>query len=554
MLLSLFVQNFAIIDNVKIEFKDKMTVLTGETGAGKSIIIDAIGLLFGARASSDLVRFGEDKAIIEGIFTEIPLAIQKFTESSAEDMLVIRREIYSNGKSICKINNQIVTLSQLSEISELLGDIHTQFDTQRLINPKNYLEFIDDEEVKALINDYQKELKKYNEIKNEYNDLLNKNSLDNQRLEFLKFQIKELEEANLSVSEEEELKNRSYYLINFENILRNMKEFIEIYDDKNTLDNIYFSLNNLKKLAEIDSKYQEFYNSLDSIYYELVEIVDVVRKNYKLADFDEQEFEAINERLGVYSDLKRKYKKSTEEIVEYLAEIKKEIAKIENYDEILENLAKNLNDSYNKTYEIAKNIREKRINLAKSLEKKIIENLQDLKLKNTRFEIKFNELDNITFKNNGIDEVDFLISFNVGEPLKPLSKVASGGELSRFMLALKEVISEKVNLQTIIFDEIDSGVSGEVAYSIANKIKSISKNVQVLCVTHLPQVAAISDHHLNIKKEIINLDNTQRTVTKIEELDYDKRVFEIAKMISNGAVTEASKNLAIELLKSTSNF
>lgn len=554
MLLSLFVQNFAIIDNVKIEFKDKMTVLTGETGAGKSIIIDAIGLLFGARASSDLVRFGEDKAIIEGIFTEIPLAIQKFTESSAEDMLVIRREIYSNGKSICKINNQIVTLSQLSEISELLGDIHTQFDTQRLINPKNYLEFIDDEEVKALINDYQKELKKYNEIKNEYNDLLNKNSLDNQRLEFLKFQIKELEEANLSVSEEEELKNRSYYLINFENILRNMKEFIEIYDDKNTLDNIYFSLNNLKKLAEIDSKYQEFYNSLDSIYYELVEIVDVVRKNYKLADFDEQEFESINERLGVYSDLKRKYKKSTEEIVEYLAEIKKEIAKIENYDEILENLAKNLNDSYNKTYEIAKNIREKRINLAKSLEKKIIENLQDLKLKNTRFEIKFNELDNITFKNNGIDEVDFLISFNVGEPLKPLSKVASGGELSRFMLALKEVISEKVNLQTIIFDEIDSGVSGEVAYSIANKIKSISKNVQVLCVTHLPQVAAISDHHLNIKKEIINLDNTQRTVTKIEELDYDKRVFEIAKMISNGAVTEASKNLAIELLKSTSNF
>ena len=223
MLLSLFVQNFAIIDNVKIEFKDKMTVLTGETGAGKSIIIDAIGLLFGARASSDLVRFGEDKAIIEGIFTEIPLAIQKFTESSAEDMLVIRREIYSNGKSICKINNQIVTLSQLSEISELLGDIHTQFDTQRLINPKNYLEFIDDEEVKALINDYQKELKKYNEIKNEYNDLLNKNSLDNQRLEFLKFQIKELEEANLSVSEEEELKNRSYYLINFENILRNIK-------------------------------------------------------------------------------------------------------------------------------------------------------------------------------------------------------------------------------------------------------------------------------------------------------------------------------------------
>lgn len=553
MLLSLYVKNFAIIDNVEIEFKDKMTVLTGETGAGKSLIIDAIGLLFGDRASSNLVRFGEEKAIIEGVFTEVPKLVQELTNSNADDVLIIRREIYANGKSICKVNNQTITLSQLSEISEMLGDIHTQFDTQRLINPKNYLDFIDNEEVKELLINYQEELKNYNKFNKEYKDLLNRNDSDLQRLDFLKFQINEIETAKISISEEEELKQKSNYLMNYENLLNNLKEFIDYYDEESTLDNIYNSTINLKKLEEIDSKYKEYLSTLEDAYYQIVDVVDQVRKDFKLADFDESELEYINERLGLYSDFKRKYKKTTEEILKYYEEIKKEISNIENYDEIIANLEKKVKESYNKTLEIGKNIREIRISLAKSLEKSLIANLKDLKLKNTRFEIVFNDLDNITFKPNGIDEVDFLISFNIGEPLKPLSKVASGGELSRFMLALKEIISEKVNLQTIIFDEIDNGVSGEVAYSIANKIKSISKNLQVLCVTHLPQVAAISDHQINIAKDVIIEKSEKRTITKIEELDHDLRVIEIAKMISNGIVTEASKNLAIELLKSSIN-
>ena len=553
MLLSLYVKNFAIIDNVEIEFKDKMTVLTGETGAGKSLIIDAIGLLFGDRASSNLVRFGEEKAIIEGVFTEVPKLVQELTNSNADDVLIIRREIYANGKSICKVNNQTITLSQLSEISEMLGDIHTQFDTQRLINPKNYLDFIDNEEVKELLINYQEELKNYNKFNKEYKDLLNRNDSDLQRLDFLKFQINEIETAKISISEEEELKQKSNYLMNYENLLNNLKEFIDYYDEESTLDNIYNSTINLKKLEEIDSKYKEYLSTLEDAYYQIVDVVDQVRKDFKLADFDESELEYINERLGLYSDFKRKYKKTTEEILKYYEEMKKEISNIENYDEIIANLEKKVKESYNKTLEIGKNIREIRISLAKSLEKSLIANLKDLKLKNTRFEIVFNDLDNITFKPNGIDEVDFLISFNIGEPLKPLSKVASGGELSRFMLALKEIISEKVNLQTIIFDEIDNGVSGEVAYSIANKIKSISKNLQVLCVTHLPQVAAISDHQFNITKDVIIEKSEKRTITKIEELDHDLRVIEIAKMISNGIVTEASKNLAIELLKSSIN-
>lgn len=545
MLLSLYVQNFAIIDNVQIEFKDNMTVLTGETGAGKSLIIDAIGLLFGSRASSNLVRFKEDKAVIEGVFSYLPKFVQELTGSSEDDVLIIRREIYANGKSICKINNQNVTLSQLVEISELVGDIHTQFDTQRLFNPKNYLNFIDNEEIKNLIEEYSIQLKNYNSINKEYHSLLNKNNNDLQRLEFLKFQLNEIETAKISVEEEEDLKQRSNYLMNYENILNNLKQIVELYEENNTLDNIYNSLSNLSKLETYDPKYAKYKQTIEDSYYTLTDTVEEITKDLKHLDFDENELNEINDKLGIYSDFKRKYKKSTEDIIKYYIEIKNEVNSIENYDENIAILEKKVNAAYNKTLELGKNIRGKRLILAKSLEENIIKHLIDLKLKNTRFEVIFNSLDNITFKADGIDEIDFNISFNIGEPLRTLSKVASGGELSRFMLALKVLVSEKLNLQTIIFDEIDNGVSGEVAYSIANKIHKISEKVQVLCVTHLPQVAAISDHQINIKKLI----SGERTITEIQELNNDERIIEIAKMISNGEVTNASKNLASELIK-----
>lgn len=545
MLLSLYVQNFAIIDNIQIEFKDNMTVLTGETGAGKSLIIDAIGLLFGSRASSNLVRFKEDKAVIEGVFSYLPKFVQELTGSSEDDVLIIRREIYANGKSICKINNQNVTLSQLVEISELVGDIHTQFDTQRLFNPKNYLNFIDNEEIKNLIEEYSIQLKNYNSINKEYHSLLNKNNNDLQRLEFLKFQLNEIETAKISVEEEEDLKQRSNYLMNYENILNNLKQIVELYEENNTLDNIYNSLSNLSKLETYDPKYAKYKQTIEDSYYTLTDTVEEITKDLKHLDFDENELNEINDKLGIYSDFKRKYKKSTEDIIKYYIEIKNEVNSIENYDENIAILEKKVNAAYNKILELGKNIRGKRLILAKSLEENIIKHLIDLKLKNTRFEVIFNSLDNITFKADGIDEIDFNISFNIGEPLRTLSKVASGGELSRFMLALKVLVSEKLNLQTIIFDEIDNGVSGEVAYSIANKIHKISEKVQVLCVTHLPQVAAISDHQINIKKLI----SGERTITEIQELNNDERIIEIAKMISNGEVTNASKNLASELIK-----
>lgn len=550
MLVSLLVKNFAIIDNIQIDFNDHMSVLTGETGAGKSLIIDAIGLLFGKRSSSDLVRFNENKATIEGVFSnyneklievldklDIPYDINEF--------FVIKREVFSNGKSICRINNNTITLSNLVEISEHVGDIHSQFDTQGLTNPKNYLEFIDDDDIKNDLLLYKDSLDRYKNILSEYENLKNQTNDDLQKIEFYKFQISEIEKAKLDVQEEIELKNRFNYLSNFENISTSIKEVLDIYNDQGVLDNMYNSVISLQKIEKFDEIYKKYREQIEESYYNLNDLILDLSSKFSNFDFDINELDEVNDRLALYSDLKRKYKKNTKELIEYLLEIKKVVNNIENFDDLVKELEKNTNKIFNETYEIAKNISNKRKEKSKILVLKMKESLSELYLKNLNFEIFFDEND-VSFKKDGIDKIDFMVSFNKGEPMKSLSKIASGGELSRFMLALKSIISDKMRLQTLIFDEIDTGVSGAIAFSIANKIKSISKNSQVLCVTHLPQVAAIADNHYKISKVI---DNDNRTKTQIEILTNENRVYEIAKMISNGEVTNASKNMAIELLK-----
>lgn len=545
MLVSLNVKNFAIIDNIKLDFKEGMSVLTGETGAGKSLIIDAIGLLFGKRASPDWVRHGENKATIEGVFSGSNPKIKEILgiELGEEDYLVIKREIYSNGKSLCKVNNETVTLSQLAEISEAIGDIHSQFDTQGLFNPKNYLQFLDDGKILALLSEYRKCLKKYQDAESRHRDFVRKQREDNERLDFLKFQLSELERINPSVEEEEDLKARSHYLNNFGTVSENLRAVHSLYEENDLLGKIYESFSLLEKLESFDSKFKEYRQQIESAYYDLSDIVSEIAQEYQKLDFDVSELDTINARLGAYSDLKRKYRKTTAEIVAYREELEKTLENIENYDFLLSELEENVKKTHDRTMEIAKNISAIRRENAKKLEIDIKENLADLQLKNVEFTIEFKG-DN-KFTKDGIDEVDFLITFNPGEPMRPLSKIASGGEMSRFMLALKTLVSEKLDLQTIIFDEIDNGVSGAIAHSIAKKLKKISERTQVLCVTHIPQVASISDHHYRIQKQL----DGERTTTQVEELDHGARVLEIAKMISDGRVTDASKNLAVELLK-----
>lgn len=549
MLISLSVKNFAIIDNMQIDFHEAMTVLTGETGAGKSLIIDAIGLLFGKRASSELIRFGENKATIEGVFFNPRKEIFDLLGEDIEpdETLIIKREIFANGKSLCKINNHAVTLAQLAEISEFIGDIHTQIDTQGLFNPKNYLKFIDDDAIDADLSTYRILLKAYREADRRLQNLLKKNQEDTQRLEFLKYQTKELEKANLSATEEEALKQQANYLANFENISQNVQSFLDIFNENKVLDNIYSALALLGKLEKYDEKYKVLKKNIEDEYYSLSDSVSDVAGMFKKFEFDPQELEQINERLGLYSDLKRKYKKTVAEIVSYRERVTKELSEIENYDEFLKEAEDDAKAKYEAVLKSAQGISERRKMLAKELRTQILSNLSDLQLKNTRLEIVFADPAVPLFNHDGIDSIDFMITFNPGEPLRPLSKVASGGELSRFMLALKTIVAGKMKLQTIIFDEIDNGVSGAIAYSIASKIKNISRDSQVLCVTHLPQVAAIADYHFRISKAT----EAGRTITRLEQLDQESRIVEIAKMISNGVVTPASQNLAAELLKTT---
>ena len=548
MLVSLLVKNFAIIDNINIEFADNMTVLTGETGAGKSLIIDAIGLLFANRASAELVRHGETKAVIEGVFTRlnpklVNILQEKEIEISTDDVLTIKREIYDSGKSTCRINEYSVSLATLSEISEYIGDIHTQFDTQKLTNPKNYLSFIDDEQVSLWLLTYNEELKKYQQIVKEYNRLLTQEAEGKEKLSFYHYQIDEIAKAAISVTEEQELHERANILNNYETIVTNINQFRDLYEQNNLLDCIYQSLSLLNKVEKFDKKYMNYRNRIEDSYYNLNDVVSEILADFKKDDIDLHELEEINTRLGLYSDLKRKYKMNTAEIVAYFQKISEEIEQIENFDVILADLKQQRDESYHKTLSWGRKISEYRQQLANNFVDKIKFTLKDLQLKDVQFEVRFMQ-EKLEFKKDGIDTIDFMISFNKGEPVKSLAKTASGGELSRFMLALKTLVSHKLELQTLIFDEIDNGVSGEIAFSIASKIKEISLNAQVLCVTHLPQVAAIADHHLKISKKVSN----NRTVTNIENLTYPERVDEIAMMISNGQITTASKNLAIELL------
>ena len=549
MLQSLSVKNFAIIDNIQIDFNDYMTVLTGETGAGKSLIIDAIGLLLGFRASSEQVRYGESKATIEGVFSNYATAVDellKDNEIEPDDFLVIRREIYANGKSLSKINGEAVSLTLLNEVSSLLGDIHTQLDTIKLVNPKNYFEFIDTLDIKKILEFYQKDLKEYRSVLNKYNEKLKAKNELIQKLDFLKYQLNEIKKAKLDINEEENLQNELRILNNHEKIASNYYEFISYFDNNNILDNLYDAISALKKNISYDNKLSSVCDRLDEAYYNIDDIFDSIKSNFKNDEFDVTSLDEINERLAVYSNLKRKYHMTTEELINNLGKLEKEVDELENFDFYLDELLKEKNRLYDIVYNEAKEISDKRKESAKNLIKSISLVFKDLSLRDTILEIDFksDSGDNL-FKANGIDIIDFLVSFNKGEPVKPLSKVASGGELSRFMLALKSLSYADIDAKTFIFDEIDSGVSGEIANNIALKMKEISNVHQVLCVTHLPQVAAKAKYQLNITKKVLD---SNRTVTEVNELDYEKRVESIAKMISDGNVTIASLNLAKELL------
>lgn len=556
MLSLLKVKNFAIIDNLTVEFTDGFTVLTGETGAGKSLIIDAIGLLFGDRSSTMMIRSGESKALVEGIFENVSdntknILNELQIELLDGDTVAIKREISNQGKSLIRVNGEIITLNQLDLIASTLGDIHTQTDTHKLFKPQNYLTFIDNEEVASLSLLYNEARKKYLKAIKNYNEINELSILDTTNFEFWQYQYNELEKANLNINEEKNLEEELDYLNNFEYIHKNLLSINELFNDNNILDHLYEIISYTDKLAKIKSDYQKDSEKLNDCYYELEDLSNKFKNTFKSLDFDNVRLDEINERLSYLNSLKNKYKKNIKELIQFKGELKAKIESFEQIDDKILDAKKEVENSFSDLLTKTKDLTNARKKSAKKLEESVLNTLNDLMLSKVQLNISFDEY-NVTdpynssiFKTNGADNIDILISFNIGEPLRPLSKIASGGEMSRIMLALKVHVLKTLKLSTVIFDEIDSGVSGSVAGKIAEKLKEISKDTQLLAITHLPIVASYSDQHYNIYKEFTE----NSTSTKIKELSVDERISVLSEMINPNDTTNQAYELAKTMLE-----
>ncbi|WP_142589277.1 DNA repair protein RecN [Staphylococcus epidermidis] len=558
MLQTLSIKQFAIIDELDINFSDGLTVMSGETGSGKSIIIDAIGQLIGMRASSDYVRHGEKKAIIEGIFDidESKDAIN-ILESLAidvdEDFLLVKREIFSSGKSICRINNQTVTLQDLRKVMQELLDIHGQHETQSLLKQKYHLQLLDDyadNQYSDLLNHYQLS---YNQYKNKRKELEELESADQallQRLDLMKFQLEELTEASLKEGEVDQLESDIKRIQNSEKLNLALNNAHQVLTDESAIpDRLYELSNYLQTINDIvPEKFVRLKEDIDQFYYMLEDAKHEIYDEMANTEFDEQVLNEYESRMNLLNNLKRKYGKDITELIAYQSKLANEIDKIENYEQSTSQLREEIKTLYNEVIDIGKKLSQERRRVARELRDHIVSEIQNLQMKDANLEISFKPLDEPTIE--GIEFVEFLISPNRGEPLKSLNKIASGGELSRIMLALKSIFVKSRGQTAILFDEVDSGVSGQAAQKMAEKMRDIAQYIQVICISHLPQVASMSDHHLLISKA----SNADRTTTQVKELKDENKIDEIARMISGASVTELTRENAKEMIKQNHNI
>lgn len=548
MLNALNIKNFAIIDDLQINFSNGFSVLTGETGAGKSIIIDALGLLIGDRATPSLVKNGANRAFIEGTFflkKDIKNKIEEILDDELEDdYLYVSKDIYIDGRSVSKINGRSITINNLKEIMSLIVDIHSQHDNQYLLNSNNYLSLLDN-----FMNEEQLQIKKmyidsYNQylmIKKEYEDVLNE-KISEQEIEFIKYQNKEIEAVDLKENEIEELQleqKRIYQFTQFAESVNNTSQLLG--GDEGAIDKIYLAKKFIEKISD-DEIFAPYYERIDTLYYDLVDILDSLKNDFENLDIDENRINQINERIFKINNLKRKYGKTYEDIQKLYNDNLRKIDLYNNHEEKINELKIKYDNIFNKTYKLGIELSKKRVEVAQKIIKLVDIQLKDLYLNNAKFDISIVNIENLT--KNGIDKVDFLVSMNPGQPLKTISKVASGGEISRLMLGLKVVFTKLSNISTIIFDEVDTGVSGKVATAVGNKMSNLSNDCQVICITHLAQVAAFANNHYHVSKYV----EDNNTYTKIKLLNEQEHIKEVAKLISGNEVSEASIEAAKELI------
>ncbi|MGT2925785.1 DNA repair protein RecN [Streptococcus cuniculipharyngis] len=551
MLLSISIKNFAIIEEISLNFDNGMTVLTGETGAGKSIIIDAMNMMLGARASTEVIRHGTAKAEIQGFFSLAPNPVleQILVDNGIDvsDELIIRREIFANGRSISRINGQMVNLTTLKSIGQFLVDIHGQHDQEELMRPQRHISLLDsfgDDEFVAIKRHYQTTFDQYRRLRQRVL-AKQKNEAEHQaRIEMLEFQLAEIEAADLQKGEDESLQQEREKLLNHKQIADTLTSSYHLLDDEefSSLSNIRSAMNDLMTLEDYDAAYKEMSAHLSEAYYVLEDVSRRLADTLDGLDFDGERLMVIEARLDVINSITRKYGGTVADVLAYFDSISKEYNHLTGNDLAGDDLEGQLKVLEKELRTAAIALSQKRHAIAESLAQEIKQELADLYMEKADFQVQFSKG---KFNRDGHELVEFYISTNPGEGFKPLVKVASGGELSRLMLAIKSAFSRKEDKTSIVFDEVDTGVSGRVAQAIAQKIYKIGQHGQVLAISHLPQVIAIADDQFFIEKR----SSESSTVSVVRLLTEEERVEEIAKMLAGHDVTEAARIQARELLK-----
>ena len=552
MLLEISIKNFAIIEAISLNFEKGMTVLTGETGAGKSIIIDAMNMMLGARATTDVIRHGAPKAEIEGLFSvENSHALQMiFDEQGIElgDEIIIRREILQNGRSVSRVNGQMVNLSVLRSIGQYLVDIHGQHDQEELMRPQLHIQMLDgfgDADFLELKQAYQTNFDAYRKMRKQLLEIKKNQEEHKARIEMLEFQMAEIESASLQPGEDLKLNQERDKLLNHKNIADTLTNAYTMLDNEefSSLANVRSAMNDMESLEEYDVEYREISTSLSESYYVLEDVTKRLEDIIESLDFDGNRLMQIESRLDLIHAITRKYGGNVDDVLMYFAKITEEYNLLTGNHLSSDDMEAELKKLEVSLVDLATKLASARHNLAQQLEIEIQQELKDLYMDKARFQVQFTKG---KFTREGNESVEFYISTNPGEDFKPLVKVASGGELSRLMLAIKSAFSRKEGKTSIVFDEVDTGVSGRVAQAIAQKIHKIGQNGQVLAISHLPQVIAIADYQFFIEK----ISNDHSTVSTVRLLSVEERVEEVAKMLAGENVTEAALSQARELLQS----
>lgn len=551
MLLELNIENFAIIENMKIEFESGLNVLTGETGSGKSIIIDSLGLVLGQRANKDIIKKGKDRAFIEAVFSSYDeetkdLLLEHGIDSG--DLIVVSKEIREKGPSITRVNNRTVTSQILSKISSHLIDIFAQHESISLMDNKNQLKLIDDfsgkgqRQLLATLKDLVEEI---NSLKNEYNEKSNMEQNKDREIDLLEYQIKEIEEAGLSDYDDEELYDDFNALNNMTDTLIKLSEakalINEGYETSSLEDILDKVIANIVDVTSYNKDLKEVEENLEDIRFRISDIAKDLDRYINTSEIDEERLQFLKERIDLVNNLKLKYGNNVKAINIFFDEISERLRFLQNFEDNLNELLKKIKEKEKEALILAEKISRNRKKTARILEKKVEEEINKLNIRDAKFKIDIKEKD-LSF--DGIDKIEFLIAPNLGQDLMPMAKVASGGEMSRIMLGFKSIIAEKDNIPTLVFDEIDTGISGKTAQIVGNKIKEVSKDRQVIVISHLPQIVALADTHFAIKKDVVN----NSTISTIDKLSYDERVNEVARLIGGMNISEIAIETAKEMI------